>query len=364
MILRKCDMKTFSVRCKGKRLVCYGIGEEFNRIIENYKGYAWESAITYLLDGNANREGEEKRINGIDYKILSLETFLGMDISDCMILITCTAYADVVKYLNQISRLDQIECYLFHFMFGLSEGNQIEIRQTQKPLIPPVIHYCWFGGKELPDLYKRCIDSWHEYCPNYEIKKWDETNCNVYETEFTRQAYEVGKLGFVPDYFRLKIIYEHGGIYLDTDVEVLRNLDDLRYNNAFCGMEFPGEVALGLGFGANKENDVVKFLMQRYEKMCFIQEDGTYDETISPIYQTLDLRRMGMEYGARLQSVSGMTVYPIEVLSPQNINTGEQDITEYSYTLHHYTGSWVTGKRLEEKKRRQEKIARLQAMFQ
>lgn len=249
-------------------------------------------------------------------------------------------------------------------MFGLSEDNQITIRQRNEMLIPPVIHYCWFGGKELPDFYKKCIDSWYKYCPDYEIKKWDETNCNISETEFTRQAYEVGKLGFVPDYFRLKIIFEHGGIYLDTDVEVIKNLDDLRYNEAFCGLQFPGEINLGLGFGAKKGNDVVKTLIQRYEKMYFIKEDGSYDETISPIYQTTDLRQMGMRYGTKLQNVSGMTVYPIEVLSPQNINTGEQSITEYSYAIHHYTGSWVTGKRLEEKKRRQEKVARIQAMFQ
>lgn len=364
MILRKCDMKTFSERCSGKKLACYGIGGEFDRIIKNYKGYKWEAALTYLVDGNADRRGNKKIVNETEYEMVSLDDFVKMDLSDVILLITCTAYAEVVERLEQIAALDSLECYLFHFMFGLSEGEKITIRHADRALIPPVIHYCWFGGKELPDLYKKCIDSWHRFCPDYEIKEWNETNCDVSETLFTKQAYEVGKYGFVPDYFRLKIIYENGGIYLDTDVEVLKNLDELRYNSAFCGMEFPGEVNLGLGFGAEKEYPVMKELIKRYRQMPFIYEDGTYNEVISPIYQTKDLMEMGMQYGTGLQKLDGLTIYPVEVLSPKNINTGEYSVTDYSYALHHYDGSWVNGKRLEEKIKRAERVAKLQEMFQ
>ena len=216
----------------------------------------------------------------------------------------------------------------------------------------------------MPDLYKRCIESWHRHCPDYEIKEWNETNCDITETVFTKQAYEVGKYGFVPDYFRLKVIYENGGIYLDTDVEVLKNMDDLRYNQAFCGMQFPGEAAFGLGFGSEKGNEIFSFLMQRYKYMTFMKTDRSLDETASPYYQTRDLFELGMQYGNRLQIVDGLTIYPIEVLSPQNVITGERCITEYSYALHHYDGSWVSGEHLRRNQRRKENARKLLALFQ
>lgn len=363
MILRKCDMQTFSEYCRNKKIVCYGIGGEFERIIKNYDTYAWEDRICWLVDSNPKRVGQAVRIKGKSITISSLEQFLDQDLTDVVLFITCLAYAEVVEQLNQIPLLDQMECFLFHFMFALSEGEPIQIRHTDDMLIPPVIHYCWFGGKEMPDLYKQCIESWHRHCPDYEIKEWNETNCDIAETNFTKQAYEVGKYGFVPDYFRLKIIYENGGIYLDTDVEMLKNLDDLRYNHAFCGLEFPGEAAFGLGFGAEKGYEVIHFLMQRYKSMNFVKRDETFDETISPVYQTEDLFRLGMKYGNCLQLVEGLTIYPIEVLSPQNINTGERCITEYSYTLHHYDGSWVGGEHLKRKRIREENVKKLQYLI-
>lgn len=364
MILRKCNMAAFSEYCRNKKIACYGIGGEFERIIKNYDTYPWEDRICCLVDSSPKRAGEVIQIKNKSMTILSLEQFLETDLTDTVLLVTCLAYAEVVEALNQIPLLDQVECFLFHFMFALSEGKPIQIRHTEDMLIPPVIHYCWFGGKEMPDLYKRCIESWHRYCPDYEIREWNETNCDISETVFTKQAYEVGKYGFVPDYFRLKIIYENGGIYLDTDVEALKNLDDLRYNHAFSGLEFPGEAALGLGFGAEKGHELIHFLMQRYKTMNFVKEDGTFDETISPVYQTQDLFRLGMKYGNCLQVVEGLTIYPIEVLSPQNINTGERCITEYSYTLHHYDGSWVSGEHLKRKRLREVNVKKLQTLFQ
>lgn len=364
MILKKCSMKAFSEYCENKKVACYGIGAEFERIIKNYDSYTWEDRICYLVDSSPTRAGTVAQVKNTGMTILSLEQFLKEDLSGLVIFITCTAYAEIVERLNQISMLDQVECFLFHFMFSLSEGEHIQIRHTEEMLIPPVIHYCWFGGKEMPDLYKYCMESWHTYCPDYEIKEWNETNCDVAETTFTQQAYEVGKFGFVPDYFRLKIIFENGGIYLDTDVEVLKNLDDLRYNHAFCGLQFPGEAALGLGFGAEKGNKIIHFLMQRYETMNFVNQEGSLEEVPSPIYQTQDLFQLGMKYGNCLQSVDKMTIYPIEVLSPQSIITREQCITEYSYTMHHYDGSWCTGEYLKRNMLRKENVRKLQLLFQ
>lgn len=363
MILKRCNMKSFDNICDGKKLVCYGIGGEFERIVENYSDYKWIDSIVYLVDGNDTKRGTEKIVNGIEHTILSLDEFLKRELSNIIILITCTAFEEVIEKLNKISQLDKIECYPFHFMYNLSENEQIKIRQTDTALIPPIIHYCWFGKGDKSDLYKKCIDSWHKYCPKYQIKEWNETNCDVSETVYTKQAYDAGKYGFVSDYFRLKIIYENGGIYLDTDVELLRSLDDLRYNEAFCGMQFPGEVASGLGFGAVKNNKVVYYLMRRYKKMKFIKENGSLNEVPCPIYLTEDLRKIGMKHGPGFQRIEGLSIYPIEVLSPKNPSTGEYLPTLNSYTIHHYDGSWVDKELQSENVERMRKKKRIKDMF-
>lgn len=352
MILRNCDMKTFSDRCAGKKIVCYGIGGEFDRIVKAYSNYKWFKSIDLLVDGDPRKEGRVRHINDREYKIVSLEYMCGYIDVETVILVTCMAYYDVVNTFNSISELDHTECFLFHFMFAESEGDKLCVRQRNEPLIPPVIHYCWFGGNPLPDLYKKCIDSWYKWCPDYEVKEWNENNCNINEILFTQQAYKSKKYGFVPDFFRLKIIYEQGGIYLDTDVEIMRNIDDLRYNDAFCGLEFPGEAAFGLGFGARRNHPLIRKLMSRYTQMAFVNEDGSLNDIGSPVFQSVDLINCGMSYENKLQIVDGMTIYPIEVLSPQNVYTGITSISENTYMWHHFDGSWVSGERLVKKNKR------------
>lgn len=356
-------MRTLSEKTQGKEIVCYGIGDEFHNMMNNYNTYPWCANIKYLVDGNSKKTGTKESVNDNNLSVYSLEEFLSIAHDNMVIIVTCGAFKEIVTQLNTIPKLDNVVCYIYYFMLGLSEQQEIQIAQTNELRIPPVIHYCWFGGKELPDLYKRCIDSWYTYCPNYEIKRWDESNCDIEENLFAKQAYSVGKFGFVPDYFRLKIIYEHGGIYLDTDVEAIRNFDDLRRNEAFCGMEVPGRVALGLGFGAVKGNETVHYMLERYQKMQFIDADGKMDETPSPIWQTKDMHELGMQYGNTVHKVNGMTVYPVEVLSPKNIVTGELDVTKYSYSIHHFDGSWVTGAALERKQQRELDVAKLRALM-
>lgn len=363
MILRNCDLRTFSDRCKGKKIACYGIGKEFDRIIKSYSDYEWVDNIEFLVDGNVNREGEVIRIKERNFLLMSIQTFQKIAADNVILFIACMAYSEIIKELNRIPQFDNTQCYLFHFMFPLSEGEKIEIKRRKERLIPPTIHYCWFGGKDKPDLYKRCIESWYKYCPDYEIKEWNEDNCDVTETVFTKQAYECGKYGFVPDYFRLKITYENGGIYLDTDVEILKDINELRYNEAFCGLEFPGEAALGLGFGAVKGHPLILRMMERYRAISFVNPDGSLNETGSPVFQSADLMEHGMTYENKLQEVAGMTIYPIEVLSPQNVYTGITGISENTFMWHHFDGSWVSGDRLRRNVERKQESAMIQQMI-
>lgn len=362
MILRNDSFKVFFDTAFDKTVYCYGIGDFFERAIDNFSEFPWDKKLAGLIDADPNKQGKTKNIKGKEIEIISLEGFLKKKLQNVRILITTKSYYEIVEKLNQIEEFENIECYIYFFMCNLSL-EEVEIKRDGPYLIPPIIHYCWFGRKELPDLYKRCIDSWHRFCPNYEIVEWNENNCDLNENLYSKQAYEVGKFGFVPDYYRLKIIYEQGGIYLDTDVELIKNLDILRHDEAFCGMQCPGQVAFGLGFGSTKGNKIIKKLMKTYDSLSFINEDGTFNEKASPVYQTRDLELMGMKKCNSKQYVDGLCIYPTWVLSPINIYVKSLEITKDTYAIHHFDGSWVSEERIKTKNEELLKAEKIKEMF-
>lgn len=220
--------------------------------------------------------------------------------------------------------------------------------------IPKIIHYCWFGGGPIPEKDQACIASWKERCPDYEIKEWNESNYDVTKNAYMRQAYEVKKWGFVPDYARLDIVYTHGGIYLDTDVEIIRSLDDLLEDDCFMGFEDHEHVALGLGFGAAKGNAHIKAMRDVYEEVLFVQEDGSLNTLPSPQYTTAYLKERGLQQDNSLQTLDGIRIYPVEYFCPRDYFTGQMNLTENSYTIHHYNASWYSK---DEKKAYERRLA-------
>lgn len=363
MRVKRSSMRDFAHLVSEKEIVCYGIGKEFSQIISAYQGYEWIDKIGYLVDNNPEKKGETFRIGDKKYTINNLEELRKIPSENIVIFPTCAAFADIIEELNSYSWLDDVDCYVFHYMFNVSEGKIEKIRQTDDVIIPPRIHYCWFGGNPLPERYKRYIDSWERYCPDYEIIEWNESNLDINETAFTSEAYKAGKFGFVPDYFRLKIIYEYGGIYLDTDVEVIKSLDDLRYNEAFCGMEYPGITAFGLGFGAVAHNEIIRGLMSFYKTKHFVNPDGSYDMTPSPVIQSNMIVDIGMKKSASFQNFKGLSVYPVDVLSPKNPYTGELRISENTYTIHHFDGTWMDSQEKVKKHEKLKKAADIISLF-
>ena len=214
--------------------------------------------------------------------------------------------------------------------------------------IPKIIHYCWVGGNPKPQSVLYCIESWKRCCPDYEIREWNETNYDFTKNEYMRQAYEAKKWGFVPDYARLDIVYEHGGIYLDTDVEMVRAFDDLLEHESFFGFEDTGDgeyfVNCGHGFGAVPHHDVIKAARDLYEHLSFVAEDGTLNLLASPYYTTQALRLGGLVQENRDQKLPGVQVYASDVLCPKNFRTGKVTKTARTVSIHHFTASWVDEK--------------------
>lgn len=208
--------------------------------------------------------------------------------------------------------------------------------------VPKIIHYCWFGEKELPRLAKKCIDSWKKYCPEYKIICWNESNFDFKGNRYAKEAYEAGKWAFVSDYVRLKVIYEYGGIYLDTDVELIRSLDPLLKGNGYMGFDEKGLVATGLGFAAEAGNIIIGEMLKDYDGIPFVLDDGNFDLMPCPDRNAKALERLGMDIKNTHQIFMGMHFLPRDYLCPMDYYTGKKEITENTYSIHHYCASWTS----------------------
>ncbi len=204
------------------------------------------------------------------------------------------------------------------------------------------IHYCWFGGNPLPPLAEKCIASWRKFCPDYEIIEWNETNFDINCCAYVKEAYEAKKWAFVSDYARFKILYEHGGLYFDTDVEVIKPLDEIVAKGNFMGREIEGKasVAPGLGFGVNPGLGLIKELLDSYNDRHFINSDGSYNQKTIVEYTSEILCKHGLQNTNDIQFIADVYIYPKEYFCPMDYYTGKLSITKNTYSIHHYTASW------------------------
>lgn len=215
-------------------------------------------------------------------------------------------------------------------------------------IIQKKIHYCWFGGNPLPELAEKCIESWKKYCPDYEIIEWNENNFDVTCCDYAREAYEAKKWAFVSDYARFKILYENGGVYLDTDVELLKPLDDLLEKGSFMGCENYTidvmKVNPGLGCAVEPKNEFYAEVIKNYENSHFLNSNGSQN-LYTVVERTTDLlKKQGLHNSLGIQEVCGITIYPAEYLSPIDQRDESLNITNNTYSIHHYMASWFSPK--------------------
>lgn len=223
-------------------------------------------------------------------------------------------------------------------------------------MIPKTIHYCWFGGGQKSELIEGCIASWRKYCPDCEIIEWNESNYDVTKNLYMYQAYQAKRWGFVADYARLDIIYEYGGVYLDTDVELIKPIDDLFCGDGFVGLELAPKtdkdcilVNTGEGFGAKPKDTIVEAMRDAYESERFLLPDGSLNLTTCTYYNTQVFKQYGLKQENRLQQLEGITIYPVEFFSPMDWQSRKCTITNNTYSIHHYNLSWLSD---EEKRNR------------
>ena len=216
-------------------------------------------------------------------------------------------------------------------------------------MIPKKIHYCWFGGNPLPEEAKKCINSWKKYCPDYEIIEWNESNYDLNKNEYVKYTYENKKYAFLTDYVRLDVVYNEGGIYLDTDVELLKSLDDLLNCEGYIGMEEVGTINTGQGFGAIKNHPFVKENKEFYESYNFLDDNGNFKKVICVPVTTKILENKGLIKENKIQDVYNMKIYPIEYFCPKVLGTNKIKITNNTYSIHHFESSWKSNNRFMRK---------------
>lgn len=208
-------------------------------------------------------------------------------------------------------------------------------------MIPKIIHYCWFGGNPLPELAQKCIASWKKYCPDYEIKEWNENNFDLNCNDYVREAYGEKKWAFVSDVARLYAMVEEGGIYMDTDVEVVQSLDSLLQYHAVSGFESDTAIPTGL-MACEKGNPMFKEFLDEYEKAHFVFPDGTIDKTTNVVRITNTCLKYGFVPNNQKQTINTFTLLPKDYLCPKNNRTGELEISDNTLTIHHFDGSWLS----------------------
>lgn len=207
-------------------------------------------------------------------------------------------------------------------------------------MIPKTIHYCWFGGKDLPNLASRCIESWKRILPDYEIKCWSEENYDIENSvPYLKEAYFTKKFAFVSDYVRLYALYNEGGIYMDTDVEVIKDFSNLLGENAVLGYE--DDNSLTTAFIAVPPKAIwIKELLDLYEKRSFIREDGVLDLTTNVTFISDYLKEKGMIINGEYLNKDDIEIYPSEYFSPRSWDKGKYHITDNTYTVHYFAGTW------------------------
>lgn len=222
----------------------------------------------------------------------------------------------------------------------ISEGFTTSFLRKEKNMIPKIIHYCWFGRNPKPALAEKCIASWKKFCPDYEIIEWNEDNFDISSNRYVQEAYENRKYAFVTDYVRLYALVTFGGVYMDTDVEVVRSLDEFLVHQAFSGFEEEAWIPTGL-MACEKDFPLYKEYLSYYDNARFVKEDGTLDTTTNTFTITKMTEKHGLIRNGQFQIVDGFALYPREVFCPLDNSTGVLHKNEMTAAIHWFSKSWL-----------------------
>ncbi|MCM1136319.1 MAG: hypothetical protein NC400_12190 [Clostridium sp.] len=317
-------------------VVLFGAGAVTSSMFAAYKELGFEEKVDYIIDNDKNKDGKSLSINEKEIKLVSVETFARLHYQDYALLIMPVFFLDIIKQIDRNEFFNGVPAYVYAFVMNIARKKDFSLRTAKQMKIPKIIHYCWFGGKELPDSYKKNIGSWREHCPNYEIIEWNESNYDFSKNQFLNQAYMKKCWAYVSDYVRKDVVYCYGGVYMDVDVELKKPLDDLLYNDFFMCRDDIANIATGCGFGAEKGNEIIKALRDDYDKRRFVDDNGNIVGKACGNYETPVMIDYGYKPDNECQTIAGGKIFPREVLCPISW-MGLPDIySDKTVTVHKY----------------------------
>lgn len=299
--------------------------------------------IDCYLDNDRTKWGTYLDVCGKHYEVKSPD-YLKECSPKSIILLNISRFASVITQLQSMSCTENMVCYVIpmmlmhNFCMGKSKGVPVLEKEA---LIPKKIHYMWLGRKAIPDNLKRCIESWEKNCRDYEILEWNEDNFDLGKNAYMKDAYNANAYGFVPDYARLDILYNEGGFYLDTDVEIIGSIDNLRHQQAFCGVEKWQILNFGGFSGAVKGHPMIKAFLDARANVSFYNDDGSPNRNTCGFYDTKVALQYGYKINGETQTINGMNIYAYDYFHSYDYMSGKINKTDNTYSIHWFNGGWL-----------------------
>lgn len=321
---------------KHNEIYLYGAGASCRLLLMSYWKDVLKGHVKCIIDVNKKLSGTSVNIGTDRVIIKDIESILNEHKENKVLLLTPAFSSMLIEQLDNENAFDGAKVYLLPMICHRQHDESYSLRNKSEMIIPKIIHYFWIGGKSLPEEYQKNIDGWKKLNPDYEIRCWNEDNYNFDSTAYMQEAYKSGReyLMFVTDYARLDVLYRYGGIYLDTDVELMKPLDELLYNSAFIGIEENAQLNSGSAIGAVSGHTMIHKLMQEYESLHFFDETGKIRKKYNTFYETKCFIENGYKMVNRHQVVEDMVCFPREIFMPICFAGMEDCYTEKTISAH------------------------------
>lgn len=325
---------------KRYKVFCFGAGIQGRRMIYYFENWGIEDCLLAYVDNSASKVGTHISGDYTSVQVISIDEMVRTWDKDTIILITSLYYKEIREQLHKILPDAFITSYaeISDAELEISDYDHV-VKESDTPLIPKIIHYVWVGG-EKPESVKKNVSHWKELCPDYEFIEWNEKNYDIKKNKYMYQAYKLKKYGFFSDFLRLDVLYEMGGIYLDTDIEMIKRPDELVYQKCFGCVDTTLTLNTGSGFGCVPGMDIIREFRDYYNDVNFVNEDGSINMDSCNTHQLRVLYREGYNIDDTLQNIQGMNIYPM-IFQGKNAYTGREKITDKTFWIHHGNMSWM-----------------------
>lgn len=344
-----CSYENFIKRTANKRIVLFGASSAWDYFFTVFPEIDKDvlERTSCIVDNSPDKQGTPFDIGTRRYSVFSPSYLKTMSNFAVLIDVSLAYVENICDQLIRFLSLEDVECYSLFLMIeyhNVIDNSAVKkyFENRDKKKIPAKIHSFWFSGEEKPDVYKRCIESWHKHCPSFEIIEWDAKKYDVKKNDYMFESFERKKWAFVSDYARLDVVKEYGGIYMDMDVELVSSLEPLLYAEGFFCRQEDGLLELGSGFGAQPGDYMITRMLKEYEGRHLVTESGEIDFTPQPQF----LNKVFLEYGFKKDYNSTEILNRI-VLSNDYIScySGEYEGNQPILGIHWHNGGWVDEKK-------------------